>query len=196
MIVSAVQIIGQAVFFIALGVGAMLVLRVVLAWLGSNPWSWLPYNLTRVTEPLVRPFRYPFSGRRTRYDLMPLVAAVLVVMNGLFVMALLLHLAGIMWELGNATAASVVVSELIKLAGLLYVVAMLLRLFLPYFGAGYGSKLMRFLYKITEPVLRPLRNALRRFVGATGPFDFTAMVAVFLVWMATGILAEMARRAL
>lgn len=193
-IARVLDIIADVVLYTSFFIAALLALRVLLAWMGSNPFGWLPYNLTRLTEPLVRPLRYPFSGRYVRFDLIPLVAGVLVLMNGLFISSVLSQLAAIMIALhGSARYGGWrgPVSESIKLLGLLYVVAIFLRFFLPYFGIGSRSRFSGFLYAITEPVLRPLRKPLRRFLGAT-PFDFAALVAVFIVWVVTGLLADLA----
>jgi YggT family protein len=75
--------------------------------------------------------------------------------------------------------------ELIKLAGLLYVIAIFLRFFLPFFGVGYSNKSFHFLYVITEPLLKPLR---RFFVA--GMFDFSPVIAMFLIQLLTSILAN------
>jgi YggT family protein len=195
--VIGLVIVGQGVFAVAVIAAILLASRVLLAWVGANPFSWLSYNLTRVTEPIVRPFKHPLSGRIPRYDLVPLVAAVLVLMNGLFIMGLLRQLAEILGRLGgdiltgNATAA-VVVSELIRLTGWVLVALIFLRFLLPFLGVSYASRFMRLLYKLTEPVLEPLRRPLRRLIGAATVFDFTALVAVFLVWIATELVAGIA----
>lgn len=186
----------EIVMYVSIAVAVLLGLRMIVAWMGLNPFGWFAYNLTKLTEPLVRPLRFPFSGRYTRFELLPVVAAVLVLMNGLFVSAVLSQLASIMRSLaGNARgggfAVRIVASESIKLIGLLYVVAIFLRFLLPYLGVGFRSRRMHFLYGITEPLLKPLRKPLNRLLGAT-PFDFTALVAIFIVWIITGILADVA----
>jgi len=79
--------------------------------------------------------------------------------------------------------------ELIRLIGLLYVVAIFLRFFLPFFGIGYRHKGFHFLFAITEPLLKPLR---RIFVA--GMFDFSPIVAMFIVQILTGFLAELVSR--
>ncbi|HEU4387649.1 MAG TPA: YggT family protein [Blastocatellia bacterium] len=200
VIASALNIAGETVFAISALAGFLLALRVILAWLGANPFGWVPYNLTRLTEPMVRPLRLPFSARGGRFDLVPLVAAVLVVMNGLFIMSILRQLARIIWFLGSdlliGPRASVVVSESIRLVGWVLVVAIFLRFVLPYFGVSYRNKIMGITFKATEPILAPLRKALRRFVGAMGVFDFTALVGVLVVWIATEVLADAARQLL
>ena len=181
---------------IAAVVAFSLALRVVLAWLGANPFGWVPYNLTRLTEPIVRPLRYPFGFRGGRFDLVPLVAGVLVLMNGLFIMGLLGQLAHIIVFLGadllsGRPSAAVLVSESIRLLGWILVAAIFLRFVLPYLGVSYASRVMRITFKSTEPVLALLRKPLRRFMGAT-PFDFTALIGVLVVWVATEVLASAA----
>ena len=71
--------------WITIAVAGLLVLRVVLNWAGANPFSRLSYNLTRLTEPLVRPMRHQFAGRVARYDLMPLLMGVMILVTGLFI---------------------------------------------------------------------------------------------------------------
>jgi len=102
-----------------------------------------------------------------RYDLIPLVMGVLILVMGLFVSSMLGQLGSIIGAIGqNAMlgklASAAMAGELIRLLGLLYVIAIFLRLFLPFFGVGYRSKSFRFLFVITEPLLKPLREALER----------------------------------
>ena len=176
-------------------VSALLFLRVLLTWIGANPFGRIPYHLTRITEPLVRPVRSQFGGGRyLRYDLIPLVMGVLILVTGLFIAGMLGQLSSIIVAIGRnimsgAIASATMIGELIRLVGLLYVVAIFLRFFLPYFGVGYRNKFYHFLFTITEPLLKPLR---RIFVA--GNFDFSPIVAMFIVQILTGFLAEVVSR--
>ena len=182
----------QIVMWGTIAVASLLFLRVLLAWLGANPFGRIPYHLTRITEPMVRPVRSQFGGGRyLRFDLIPLVMGVLILVTGLFIASMIGQLGAIIAAiLGNimsrAIASAAMVGELIKLTGLLYVVAIFLRLFLPFFGIGYRNKLFHFLFVITEPLLKPLR---RFFVA--GMFDFSPIVAMFIVQILTGFLARL-----
>jgi YggT family protein len=173
-------------------VASLLFLRVLLAWLGANPFGRIPYHLTRITEPMVRPVRSQFGGGRyLRFDLIPLVMGVLILVTGLFIASMVGQLGDIIAAiLGNITsraiASAAMMGELIKLIGLLYVVAIFLRLFLPFFGVGYRNKFFHFVFVITEPLLKPLR---RFFVA--GMFDFSPIVAMFIVQILTGFLAKL-----
>jgi YggT family protein len=178
-----------------IAVSALLFLRVLLTWVGANPFGRIPYHLTRITEPLVRPVRSQIGGGRyLRYDLIPLVMGVLILVTGLFIAGMLGQLSAIIVAIGRnimsgAIASATMIGELIRLLGLLYVVAIFLRFFLPFFGVGYRNKFFHFLFTITEPLLKPLR---RIFVA--GMFDFSPIVAMFLVQILTGFLAELVSR--
>ena len=176
-------------------VASLLFLRVLLTWLGANPFGRIPYHLTRITEPMVRPVRAQFGGGRyLRYDLIPLVMGVLILVTGLFISSMIWQLGSIIAAIGRnimvgSIASGAMFGELIRLVGLLYVVAIFLRFFLPFFGVGYRNKGFHFLFAITEPLLKPLR---RIFVA--GMFDFSPIVAMFIVQILTGFLAELVSR--
>ncbi|HSE38803.1 MAG TPA: YggT family protein [Blastocatellia bacterium] len=183
------------VFWGTIAVASLLFLRVLLTWIGANPFGRIPYHLTRITEPMVRPVRSQFGGGRyLRYDLIPLVMGVLILVTGLFIASMLGQFAAIISAIGRnimsgAIASGAMMGELIRLTGLLYVVAIFLRFFMPFFGVGYRNKFFHFLFAITEPILKPLR---RFFVA--GMFDFTPIIAMFAVQILTGFLADLVSR--
>jgi YggT family protein len=179
------------IFWATIAVASLLFLRVLLTWVGANPFGRIPYHLTRITEPMVRPVRAQFGGGRyLRYDLIPLVMGVLILVTGLFIASMLGQLGAIITAIARnittgATASGAMIGELIRLLGLLYVAAIFLR----FFGVGHRNKFFHYLFAITEPVLKPLR---RIFVA--GMFDFSPIVAMFIVQILTGLLAEMVSR--
>ncbi len=157
--------------------------------MGVNPFGRIPYHLTRLTEPLVRPFRYQFSNQITRYDLIPLLTGVLILVLGLSISGLIGQLALVLDAIGkniaNGSATSwVMMGELINLLGVLYVIAIFLRFFLPFFGVGYSNKFFHFLFVITEPLIKPLR---RFFIF--GMMDFSPIIVMFIIQFITPILA-------
>jgi uncharacterized protein YggT (Ycf19 family) len=183
------------VFWGTIAVATLLFLRVLLAWLGANPFGRIPYHLTRITEPMVRPVRNQFGGGRyLRYDLIPLVMGVLILVTGLFISTMLGQLGAIISAIARnillgSIASAAMMGELIRLVGLLYVVAIFLRFFLPFFGIGYRNRSFHFLFVITEPLLKPLRR-----VFVAGMFDFSPLVAMFIVQILTGVLADLVGR--
>ena len=187
------SIAGTAVFTISLIVAAVFFLRVLVAWVTSNPFSWLAYNLRRVTEPMVQPLRQRFGGRYFRFDLLPLVVGAMIIVIGSFSSSLLLQLADITHDViytvvRGAVSVKFAARIIISLTGLFYLVAILLRVFLPYFTVGYRSRLLLFSFKITEPLLRPLRKVFVAWMLDLSPF-----VALLLVQFATKILTDALR---
>jgi uncharacterized protein YggT (Ycf19 family) len=179
------------IWWTTIAVAGLLVLRVILNWVGANPFSRLSYNLTRLTEPIVRPMRHQFAGRVARYDLMPLLMGVMILVTGLFISGTIGQFASISLSVGRAARLGLVtprflLSTAIIMIGSLYVVAIFLRFFLPLFGVSYANSFFRFLFVITEPLLKPLR---RFFVA--GMFDFSPLVAMFIVQLLTPVLANL-----
>ena len=192
LIELAFYVVSEVVFWATIAVASLLLLRVVLTWMGANPFGRIPYHLTRLTEPMVRPVRSQFGGGRTlRYDLIPLVMGVLILVTGLFIASMIgqlgLILSAILCNISvGALASPAMFGEIIRLIGLLYVAATFLRFFLPFFGVGYRNSFFHFLFVITEPLLKPLRR-----VFVAGMFDFSPIVAMFIVQILTGFLAEL-----
>ena len=195
LIVLALSGLSLIVFWGTIAVASLLFLRVLLTWLGANPFGRIPYHLTRITEPLVRPVRSQFGGGRyLRYDLIPLVMGVLILVTGLFIASVISQLGSILAAIGRNIQLGSIVSgamagELIRLVGLLYVVAIFLRFFLPFFGVGFRNRSFHFLFAITEPLLKPLRK-----IFVAGMFDFSPIIAMFIIQILTGFLAEMVSR--
>jgi uncharacterized protein YggT (Ycf19 family) len=195
LIVLAFKRLSEVVRWATIAVSALLFLRVLLAWLGANPFGRIPYHLTRITEPMVRPVRSQFGGGRyLRYDLIPLVMGVLILVTGLFIASMVGRFGYIIGAIGHnimigEVASGAMMGELIRLLGLLYVVAIFLRFFLPFFGVGYRHRGFHFLFAVTEPLLKPLRR-----VFVAGMFDFSPIVAMFIVQILSDILADMIGR--
>jgi YggT family protein len=190
--------ISYVIFYATIAIASLLVLRVIVAWAGVNPFGWLPFHLRRVTEPLVRPLRQPFSGYTMRFDLLPLVAAATILFAGLFAGYVYDRIIGIFHDVFESASNHVMSGRralvwVILLSGVLYEAAIFLRIILPWFGLGYGSRVLRFAFRITEPLLRPIRRLLGRYL-VISMFDFSAFLALILVRVVTGLLADLVAR--
>jgi uncharacterized protein YggT (Ycf19 family) len=190
LITEILNIIGDIITGVAVVVALLLVLRVVLNYLTSNPFGWVQYNLRRITEPLVLPIRSQLGGRYMRFDLMPLIMAAIIFTTGAFIGSMIFTL-GELWYSVASTALygtgsiGFWISRVIKIAGWLYILALLLRFLLPWLGYGYRNPAARISFRLTEPLLRPLR---RYFVA--NMFDFSSLIAILLVQVVTYILAS------
>jgi YggT family protein len=190
VIIEALRLLALVVFWAAVVVAGLLALRVIVSYATSNPFAWLPYHLRKVTEPLVRPMRGQFDGRTMRFDLLPLVAAVIVFLMGLFCADLLGRFAAVIANIyktaqyGTLLVPGFLIKQLLILVGLLYIIAILLRILLPMFGVGYRNALLRLVYSLTEPLLKPLRR-----VFLIGMFDLSPMVAIIIIDFIIGFIA-------
>lgn len=179
--IFAIAILARIVFWVTIAVAGMFFLRVLLTWIGANPFGRVLYTLTRLTEPVVRPLRHAVGRRIMRFDMLPLVAGVIFLFVGLMIWDLLLRITIILLVLDRAFAFStltpgLVLQLVIILVGTTYVIAVLLRIVLPYAGVGYSNKFYRFIFSITEPVLKPLRRFL-----IIGMFDLSPVVVIFVI---------------
>jgi YggT family protein len=164
---------------------ASLVLRMLLQWAQVNPFGWFALNLRRVTEPVMRPFRYGFDNRTLRFDMLPLVAAALVLIHGFFAAWIVGQVGSVVEQLVRArpVTVGVVLSALVWLAVVFYSALLLMRFLLPILGVGYSNKYFRLAFHLTEPVLTPLRRYL-----VIGAFDLTPLVVLFLAQFVGGFL--------
>jgi YggT family protein len=190
LLVYVFYLLSWVIALVTIALAGLLFLRVILKWMDVNPYGRIPYHLTRLTEPMVRPMRSQFGGPVMRFDMVPLLVGVLILVTGLFISSMIAQLGGLLGAIGRnillgSIASSVMLGELIRLAGLLYVAAIFLRFFLPFFGYGYSNRFFHFLYVITEPLLKPLR---RFFVA--GMFDFSPVIAMFIIQLLTSIVAN------
>lgn len=177
------------VFWVTVAAASLFLLRMLLSWLNVNPFARIPYHLTRLTERVVQPIRYQLGGRFSRYDFVPLIAGAIVLITGLFISNTLGDFAGIVSRVDRAYVTGtltirLLLGVLILLAGLFYGVMIFLRILLPYFGVGYSNTFMRFAYRMTEPLMKPLRK-----IFTVGMVDFSAWIALILVQVATKIVA-------
>ena len=190
LIIFLLEALGMVVLIGTFAVAGLFILRVIISSTTNNPYAWLPFHLRRITEPLVAPIRPQFDRRYMRFDLMPLVMGVLILVTGLFVFSMIGQLRAILGDtysgiVFHVATAAFLIKELVLLVGWFYVAAIFLRFLMPWFGLGYRSSLMRFLFVITEPLLKPLR----RFCVA-GMFDFSPIIAILIIQVAASVLSS------
>lgn len=197
IIFNILDAVSWVIFAVTVVTASLLVLRVIVAWVGTNPFGWLPYNLRRITEPLVQPLRQPFSGYYMRFDLLPLVAAAGILFGGLFAGSLYSRFVLLLDDVVSTAYYGVVTLRhmlvwLIVLAATLLELAIFLRIILPWFGVGYGSRIFRLAFRVTEPLLRPIRRLLGRYL-VISMFDFSAFLALLVIRIVTGFVVDLVR---
>src|SRR5712672_1163587 len=157
------QLISTLFQFISWGVTAiivaaivLIVLRSIINYLDGNPFSWSAVTLRRSTEPVLTPVRAMLRGFRLDPKVAPFIAVILIIVAGYMVIqvagSVLNTIAGIIYAVSSRQLGAPVAIAGYLLFGFLglYILAIFIRIILSFVAVGYGNRLMRFLYLITE----------------------------------------------
>lgn len=68
----------------------------------------------------------------------------------------------------------------------IYALLLLVRALMSWFDPGFQSQIGQLVFKLTEPVIAPIRQIMPR----TGGFDFSVMIAIFLIYILRSIIAQ------
>jgi len=183
LIIGFLLRLASVVWIGALVVAGLLLLRMIVHWLNLNPFSWLPYNLRRLTEPMLRPLRAT-TGAILPFDLVPLIMAIFIATTGLFAASVLQRIAVFLNDLvSHPQTVRDWAKYLIELLAFIFTILIFLRIIFWMFAVSYYNRFARFTYQVTEPILRPLR---RTFI--IGMFDLSPLIAILLVQIVAWIL--------
>lgn len=67
-------------------------------------------------------------------------------------------------------------------------ILIIIRIFISFINRDGNSPIVRFIYQITEPILAPCRKLIYKLGVNTGVFDFSPLLAFFLLRVAAYIL--------
>lgn len=71
----------------------------------------------------------------------------------------------------------------------LYSFVVLARVLLSYFpNVDRSNPIVQLLYQATEPVLQPIREFIQQQFPNTGPFDFSPLALLILIWVVSNLL--------
>ena len=169
----------------------LIVLRSVFNYMDGNPFSWSAVTLRRSTEPILSPTRAMLRGFGLDSKVAPFIAVILVIVAGYMVIqvagSVLNTIAGIIYAVSSRQLGAPVAIAGYLLFGFLglFILAIFIRIILSFVAVGYGNRLMRFLYLITEPLLGPLR----RTIPPVGMFDVSPIVAFVILWLCQAAVA-------
>lgn len=171
-----------------MGIVLIILLRLLANYTDPNPFGWAARTIRRLTDPLIGPVRRALMGFGVDPKYAPLVAILLAILLGWFVLQLVAAIAnttaGVL--LGMQRHAIVPVVGYI-LYGLLafYSLLIFIRILVSWVMVSYSNRVMRFLVKTTEPFLGPLR----RIVPPLGTFDISPIIGFFILWLFQSAIA-------
>ncbi len=176
------DIIKLLVIALIVGIGALMLVRLLINYADMNPFSRPVLFVRRLTDPLVTPVRRVLMGFGISPNIAPLISLLLAILMAWFVMQLaetiLNTAAGL---LDGAQNGAIIALIGYALYGLLAVYSLLIfiRIIFSWGGVGYGNRIMRFLINATDPLLIPLR----RMIPPLGMFDISPIVAFIIIWL-------------
>jgi YggT family protein len=161
------------------GVVLLVLLRVLVNYADMNPFSRTALTVRQFSDPLVNPVRRFLLSYGLDQKLAPFVTILVTILVGF-----------LMLEMVNAVIFPVrgVISSLLSgalrqllgylLYGVLSIYSLLIvtRIILSW-GMSYGTRTMRFLVRITEPILGPFR----RIIPPLGMFDISPIIVLLIL---------------
>jgi len=190
----------RAIFqFVTYGVMAVCAAGVILILLRSlfiytdvNPFTWSALTVRRLTDPVINRVRRALIGLRIEPRIAPFIAIVLIIILGYLIFLLaenvLNMIAGIVDAVthpSDRTPVAIIGYLIFGFLGL-YTLLIFFRILFSYLVGSYGSRLMRFLIRSTEPLLAPLR----RMIPPVRMFDISPIVAFIILYLLQAIVVR------
>jgi YggT family protein len=176
---TAGQVVWYSIASIILVIIALMVARLILNKADLNPFSRPVIMIRRWTDPMVNPVRRPLVQMGFSPNVAPLVVILVAILLGYFasqfIGTVLFTVRGLIASLISGSPISLV-GYLIFGALSLYSLMIFARIIIAW-GVGPHNRLLRFLIRMTEPVLGPFR----RMIPPLGVFDISPIVVLFLL---------------
>ncbi|MBA3356327.1 MAG: YggT family protein [Pyrinomonadaceae bacterium] len=161
------------------GVILLVLARVLVNYADLNPFSRTAITIRQFSDPLLAPVRRILMSYGLDQKLAPFVTILIAILVGW----LLLELVGSVVFTVSGVVTSLQRGALVSLTGYLlfgflavYSLLIVARIILAW-GMSYGNRVMRFLVRVTEPILGPFR----RMIPTLGMFDISPMIVLFIL---------------
>jgi len=168
----------KAVIFVVI---ALMVLRLIANASNLNPFAWSSRTIHRLTDVFVLPMRRSLLGLGFDPKYAPLGVILVTILLGLFS----LQLASLLAVTAHGIVLGIlegrpffIVGNVLYGAVVLYMLLITIRIVFSWGQVSYSNRINRFVVNATEPLLGPMRNIIPPF----GPFDISAMIALFILW--------------
>ena len=160
----------------------LLILRLIADHSNLNFFGWSYVTIRRLTDPLIVPVRGALRGFGADPKYAPLATILITILLGWILLqvtrSILDTIGGMMSALQEGSLAHLIGHLLYGLLAL-YTLLIFMRIVFSWVMLSYSNRVMRFLFKTTEPLLGPLR----RNVPPVGMFDISPFVAFLIIWL-------------
>ena len=166
----------------------LIILRLIANQLDLNPFGRSSITIRRLTDPIINPVRRTLARMAVDPKYAPLVAILAAILLGWFGLQLVSGIANtIAGILVSARVHAIIATIGYLIYGLLgfYSLLIFVRIILSWVTLSHRNGFIRFLVRVTEPLLGPLR----RYVPPVGAFDISPIVAFIIIWLLQSAVA-------
>jgi YggT family protein len=179
LITTLYLFIWYAVVTVIIAVIVLMLLRLILNYADVNPFSRPALMVRRFSDPLVDPVRRGMARAGLDSKIAPVATILIAILLGYFALELVRTLLGtITGVILSLNAGAIVPLIGYLLYGLLSLYSLLIFMRIVFaWGASSTNRVLRFLIRVTEPVLAPFR----RIIPPLGMFDISPIVVLLLI---------------
>jgi YggT family protein len=157
----------------------LMLLRTILNYADVNPFSWSARMVRSMTDPMVNPVRRGLVRAGLDAKLAPIVTILIAILLGYIAVQLVgavtITLGGLVDSLQRGAVIRLVGWSLYGLLAI-YSLLIFMRIIFSW-GVSSVNPVLRFLIRVTEPVLGPFR----RLIPPLGMFDISPIVVLLLI---------------
>jgi YggT family protein len=166
---------------------ALMLVRLAVNYADMNPFSRTFLTVRSMSDPLINPVRRSLARAGVDPKYSPLVVILISLVVGYFTVRLFTAVLGtIVGIIGSAQRGAFIPVVGYTLYGILAVYTLLIFMRIVFsWGLSSINPVMRFLIRVTEPVLAPFR----RLIPPLGMFDISPIVVLFLLQLLQGFVA-------
>ncbi|CAN5804472.1 hypothetical protein BH18ACI4_BH18ACI4_13680 [soil metagenome] len=161
------------------GIILLILARLIINYADVNPFSRTAITIRQFSDPLVNPVRRILASYALDQKLAPFVTILIAILIGW----LLLELVGSVVFIIRGVVTSLQRGALVSLLGYVlfgvlavYSLLIMARIILAW-GMSHGNRLMRYLVRVTEPILGPFR----RIIPPLGMFDISPIIVLLIL---------------
>ena len=161
------------------GVILLVLARVIVNYADMNPFSRTALNVRQFSDPLVNPVRRILISYGLDQKIAPFVTILITILIGWLMLeavgAVVFTLRGVLTSLQRGAIRPLMGYVLFGVLAV-YTLFIVARIVLSW-GMSYGNRTMRFLVRVTEPILGPFR----RIIPPLGMFDISPIIVLLIL---------------
>ncbi len=162
-----------------IGVILLVLARVLVNYADMNPFSRTALNVRQFSDPLVNPVRRILISYGLDQKIAPFVTILITILIGWLMLeavgAVVFTLRGVLTSLQRGAIRPLMGYVLFGVLAV-YTLCVVARIVLSW-GMSYGNRTMRFLVRVTEPILGPFR----RIIPPLGMFDISPIIVLLIL---------------